>query len=79
VVQLLAMIANRFMTSRWNLKTTSARIRTILWILLAVVIVLVLVALLVASYSGLLYLGIWDAPARSLGPLLEAIKHIFNP
>lgn len=67
------------MTSKWNLKTTPTRIRTALWVLAAIFLVLVLVALLVASYSGLLYLGVWDASAQCLGPLLEALKRIFSP
>lgn len=79
VVQLLAMIAGRFMISNWNLKTTSERIRTILWILLTIFDVLVLVAVLVASYSGLLYLGIWETPTGGLGRLLEALKDMLNP
>ena len=74
VVQLLALIANRFMTSRLNLKT-------ILWIAASIFIVLFLAALLVASYSGMVYLGIWEAPdpAGMLGRLLETLKNIFNP
>jgi hypothetical protein len=78
VVQLLAMIAGRFMTSKWNLKTTWERIRTILWILLMIFVVLILMAVLVASYSGLLYLGIWEAPAGGLGRLLESLKDMLN-
>jgi hypothetical protein len=78
VIQLLAMIANRFMTSRWDLKTTWGWIKTSLWILLAILIVLVLVAILVASYSGLLYLGVWEPPAGSLGRFLEALRNILN-